>query len=99
MRSKVQDATKQEKNGRWLDSSGVTRKRKAGKGTGSPTEMEKEAAWREEERQQKEEEGAGQRLKMKNGEQEGDAKKKPCSMTEVQRIEAGTWMKRDEEID
>ena len=44
-------------------------------GTGSPTEMEKEAAWRQEEWQQKEEEGVGQRPKMKNGEQEGDAKK------------------------
>ena len=48
-------------------------------GTGGPTEMEKEAAGREEERQQKEEEGAGQRPKMKNGEQEGDAKKTPVA--------------------
>ena len=43
--------------------------------------MEKEAAWREEEQQEKEEEGTGQRPKMKNGEQEGDAKQKTCSMT------------------
>jgi len=87
MRSKVQDSARQEKNDRWLDSGGVTRKHEAGKGTarrtgtGSPTEMEKKAAWREEERQQKEEEGAGQGPKMKNGEQEGDAKQKTCSMT------------------
>ena len=40
--------------------------------------MEKEASWREEEQQQKEE-GAGQRPKMKNGEQEGDAKKIPAA--------------------
>jgi len=33
MRSKVQDATRQEKNDRWLDRSGVTRKHEAGKGT------------------------------------------------------------------
>ena len=45
-------------------------------GTGSPTEMEKEAAWRQEKQQQKKEKGAGHRPKMKNGEQEGDAKKK-----------------------
>jgi len=79
MRSKVHDATRQEKNDRWLDTGDVTKKRKAGKRTGSPTEMEKEAAWREEERQQKEEEGAGQRPKMKKGEQEGDKKKKPAA--------------------
>jgi len=66
--------------------------------TGSPTEMEKKATWREEEQQQKEE-GAGQRPKMKNGEQEGDAKQKTCSMTEEKRIGAGTRVKRDEEIE
>jgi len=33
MRSRVQDATRQEKNDRWLDSGSVTRKHKAGKGT------------------------------------------------------------------
>jgi len=69
-------------------------------GIGSPTEMEKEAAWRQEEQQQKEEEGAGQGPKMKNGEHEGDAKKtQPCSMTEEKRIAAGTWAKRDEGIE
>jgi len=60
--------------------------------------MKKEVAWRQEEQQQKEE-GAGQRPKMKNGEQEGDAKKKPRSTTVQKRIVAGTWTKRDEEIE
>ena len=68
-------------------------------GTGSPTETEKEAAAREQERQQKEEEGAGHRPKMKNGEQEGDAKKNPVALKEEKRIAAGTWAKRDEEIE
>ena len=61
--------------------------------------MEKKAAWREEEQQQKEEEGAGQRPKMKNREQKGDAKKKPYSMTKEKRIRAGTQTKRDEKIE
>jgi len=64
----------------------------------SHREMEKKAARREEEQQQKEE-GAGQRLKMKNGEQEGGAKRKTCSMTEEKRIGAGTRTKRDKEIE
>ena len=33
MRSRVQATTREEKSDRWLDSSGVTRKHEAGKGT------------------------------------------------------------------
>ena len=60
MRSKAQDATRQEKNDRWLDSGGVTRKHKAGKGT--VREGRGQAVpqrWRK--KQQKLGEGAGQR--------------------------------------
>jgi len=73
MRSRVQATTREEKSDRWLDCGGVTRKHEAGKGTarrtgtGSTTEMEKEAAGREEEWQQKEEEEAGQRPKKDGG--------------------------------
>jgi len=85
MRSRVQDATRQEKTtDGWTTvvekAQSRERDSKRRTGTGSPPEMEKAAAWREEERHQKEE-GAGQGPKMKNGEQEGDAKKKICSMT------------------
>ena len=97
----MQDATRQKKNDRWLDSCGVTRKHEAGKGTAREGWGQAvPQRWRNEEQQQKEEEGAGQRPKMKNGEQEGDAKKKkPCSMTEEKRIGAGTQTKRDEKIE
>jgi len=43
--------------------------------TGSPTEIEKEAAGRQEEQQQKEGEGAGQRPTKKDREQDGGAEK------------------------
>ena len=96
----MQATTREEKNDRWLDSGSVTRKHEAGKGTAREGWGQAvPQRWRNEEQQQKEE-GAEHRPKMKNREQEGDAKKKqPCSMTEEKRIAAGTWAKRDEEIE